>query len=888
MHTQQPPRIIALITPHLGGVFNGTIIASAYRQARQHGARLIVLQELPEAVHRLRLAYDLVEGWLVLSKLNGVEQIAMTGVPVVTISGIAAGLPAVLPDNLSAAQESVEHLIGHGHRRIAFIGRMANLDMAQRFVGYKAALAAHNIPFDPRLVVDLEDANEASGAAAIEQLLAAGQPFSALVAGNDLNAIGAMASLRAAGRSVPEDVAVVGFDDIDLAQAATPPLTTVHQNYAALATLAVDRLFSQIADPARPPDVTYAPTALLLRRSCGCHRSRGVPLADAEAILADPNWTAALMRQLVRIICYPFAPDPGLTPARIWPGLTTLVTAIERAIAGQELPAEAAIDKAWSEAMAVTAKLDPLHAAVNLLEEVATARAWAASPGLNIGLNRALQLIRGELARTLMANQAEGARQLDAILYTNNEVSTTTLNDTSSGTPELTWLRHVGASWGTLGLWTDPAQPTELVLASQYVRGGNGGAALGQRIAPSWFPPFAQAALDPVGDAGPQIITLITLRSATHDWGILAIAGLVDTSVTWNNDPFAMWARMLSAALERAALFKDLAAQQQGLLQIFQRERILTATLRASEERYALAAAATNDGLWDWDLRTDKVYYSPRWTALLGYEEHEIGETTHGWFRLIHPDDLTALQSAIAHHHAGRSSHFEADQRMLHRDGEYRWMLCRGTTVYDERGAPQRIAGSISDVSQRKRFEEQLRHSALHDALTALPNRVLLLDRLAQVIQHSRRAPEHQFALLFLDLDRFKAINDSLGHLIGDLLLIGIAQRLRAIVRAGDTVARLGGDEFVILLDGIADSLNATTLAERIQEALRQPFELNGHKLIASSSIGILIGSSAYEQPEELLRDADAAMYRAKALGRGRNEIFASPLHQDAPQRPTT
>ncbi|HEU4327311.1 MAG TPA: EAL domain-containing protein, partial [Roseiflexaceae bacterium] len=184
-----------------------------------------------------------------------------------------------------------------------------------------------------------------------------------------------------------------------------------------------------------------------------------------------------------------------------------------------------------------------------------------------------------------------------------------------------------------------------------------------------------------------------------------------------------------------------------------------------------------------------------------------------------------------------------------------------------------------------ERMVHQLRHGALHDTLTGLPNRSLLLDRLDHAIQRNRCAPGHRFALLFLDLDRFKTINDSLGHLMGDRLLVGIAQRLQAIVRSCDTVARLGGDEFVILLENITSEHDPEVTVQRIEEALREPFNLNGHEIFASASIGISLDAEHYEHSEELLRDADTAMYRAKALGRGRHQVFSQPLHAEARAR---
>jgi diguanylate cyclase (GGDEF)-like protein len=185
----------------------------------------------------------------------------------------------------------------------------------------------------------------------------------------------------------------------------------------------------------------------------------------------------------------------------------------------------------------------------------------------------------------------------------------------------------------------------------------------------------------------------------------------------------------------------------------------------------------------------------------------------------------------------------------------------------------------IRNNEERKAAEEQLHHNALHDALTGLPNRSLFRSRLDLCVRQARRKGEHRFAVLFLDLDRFKVVNDSLGHLVGDRLLTEIARRLTGCVREIDTVARLGGDEFAVLLDEVADVSDATRVAERIQEALRSPAQVDGYELFSSASIGIAFSSTGYTAPEEILRDADIAMYRAKALGRARYELFDEGMH---------
>ncbi len=295
--------------------------------------------------------------------------------------------------------------------------------------------------------------------------------------------------------------------------------------------------------------------------------------------------------------------------------------------------------------------------------------------------------------------------------------------------------------------------------------------------------------------------------------------------------------------------------------------------LRVSEERYALAARGANDGLWDWDLVRNKTYFSPRWKSMLGWEEHEIGDSPEEWFGRIHPDDVDRVRADIQAHLEEQTPHYEDEYRMLHRDGNYLWMLGRGIAVRDSSGKAYRMAGSQTDITRGK----------VVDVLTGLPNRVLFMDRLSRSFERARRRKDKTFALIFLDLDSFKLINDSLGHLIGDQLLVAIASRLEATVRSTDsvarfgrnhTIARLGGDEFTILLEDISSALDVTRVAERISAELSTPYAIGGQELFPTASIGIALYNPSYHGPEEMLRDADIAMYSAKALGKGRYEIF--------------
>src|SRR5881398_1155273 len=299
--------------------------------------------------------------------------------------------------------------------------------------------------------------------------------------------------------------------------------------------------------------------------------------------------------------------------------------------------------------------------------------------------------------------------------------------------------------------------------------------------------------------------------------------------------------------------------------------------LRESEERYALAAQGANDGLWDWNVLTNFVHYSLRWKAMLGYQEGEIGDRPEEWFDRIHDADRERVKQEIAAHQKGLTPHFESEHRMLHKDGSFRWMLSRGLAVFDDSGKTLRMAGSQTDITERK----------VSDPLTGLPNRLLFIDRLGRLIKHAKRRKDILFAVLFLDLDGFKMINDSMGHLIGDQLLLGVANRLEKCLRSTDTVARLGesftvarlgGDEFTVLLDDLKDPNDAKRAAERLMKALTAPFVLGGKEVFTSVSIGIALSNPAYEQPEDILRDADTAMYRAKSLGKARFEVFDADM----------
>jgi len=300
--------------------------------------------------------------------------------------------------------------------------------------------------------------------------------------------------------------------------------------------------------------------------------------------------------------------------------------------------------------------------------------------------------------------------------------------------------------------------------------------------------------------------------------------------------------------------------------------------LHESEERYALATHGSNDGLWDWNLKTNEIYFSPRWKAMLGCEEREIGNNPDEWFSRLHPDDLEWVGKEITLHLQGLILHFESEHRMRHKDGTYRWMLSRGLVVRDADGQVYRMAGSQTDITECKLAEARLLHDAFYDRLTDLPNQAVFTDRLGRVIVRAKQREGYVFAVLFLDLDDFKAVNENFGHTVGDQLLITLGRRLKMCLRSGDTATHLGEDKFAILLDDVKTPFNATRVADRIQQALKVPFNLGGREMFITSSIGIVLSMTGYTRPEEILRDAETAMRRAKRLGKARYEIFDTTM----------
>jgi diguanylate cyclase (GGDEF)-like protein len=250
------------------------------------------------------------------------------------------------------------------------------------------------------------------------------------------------------------------------------------------------------------------------------------------------------------------------------------------------------------------------------------------------------------------------------------------------------------------------------------------------------------------------------------------------------------------------------------------------------------------------------------------------------WFDRVHDDDCVELKAALRAHLAGKAEHFQHVHRVRHEDGTYRRFLCRGVAVRGADGRSLRIAGSLTNTTERAIAPEPTQSGGFLDPLTGLGNRAVFVEGLGRRLEEFKQRRSHSpFAALYLDLDRFKVVNDNLGHLVGDELLAAVSRRLESCLRPGDALARLGGDEFAILLNELGDANQANAIAFRIQEALSAPFSIGGREVFTSVSIGIACGRAQYNNPDEIMRDADTAMYHAKSRGKARHELFDADMH---------
>lgn len=860
------PPVIGFVAPNVHGYFFGSILTGVIDAASVHGARVVAIQThdagllaFEGATFTAEVSWDHLDAMVVFPSALGASYLrdfAATGKPVVTVYEAPEDLqcPTVVPDNDQGIDAALDHLVEHGHTTIAFVGRdPANADDAIRHDAYRRHMLARGLePTEPVLVPWRLDETY-DGTVAVAALRARGPLPSAVVACTDATAMAVVEALAADGVVVPDDVAVVGFDDIPEAAEHHPPLSTVSQSFTLAGSTACTLALRALRGEAVAPGLHCMPVTFVVRESCGC-RTVTAPGGDASGL-------EGLITPFVQELGTGLYGGQGLTATR-QEGLRVaaqhLLTLFTGTLTASGMMVELAETSA-TDALRHVAGRSPsplgVLAAVRSLakvtaDELAPGDALVAAALDRCAVDvttRALQTQHRTPSRAVVNQHVEMQRR-------HHRVSTALVRRHDRDVRSLTWLNGTEAPFGSLALWNESH---ELRIVGVYPDEGGSG----HRDEPCdvrAFPPLGR-------DLGADDLTLVLpVRFDGNDHGFLALVGPFDVMEEAVFERFNHWAVLLAVALD----------QEHAV------ER-----LRLSEERYALAAEASNDGMWDWNLDTGAVYYSTRWKALLGFREDEIGPTSDEWVSRIHPADRSAVDRALAHHLDGRDASLEVEYRVRTADGTYRWVVTTALSVRDGGGDVTRLVGSMTDVTERKMLEEQLRHDAHYDLLTGLPNRALFLERLNQAVLRARRHPDQKFAVVFLDLDGFKVVNDSLGHQVGDELLVQVARRLSSEVRVTDTVSRFGGDEFALLIEDVQDVAELPDVVRRLLSVMSVPVALDEETRTVSASAGIAVSASGYDSADEYLRDADTAMYRAKAQGPGAVVLFDTAMHARAMAR---
>lgn len=458
-----------------------------------------------------------------------------------------------------------------------------------------------------------------------------------------------------------------------------------------------------------------------------------------------------------------------------------------------------------------------------------------------------LYLHRGEQRERCMREQYEiGLRLLDRDL---------------PAAQHLDWLGATGVHAAELALWDGEPSLGIARIAGVYDRAGTPNPSLGSLISVRRFPTPELLARS---DAHPEAVTIVVPVAARgHDFGLLAVVSEVDTMSANGRATHNQWAAMLTTALD---------------------QQLLHDRLRRSEERYSLWALATDDGLWDWDLTTGAIYYSGRCMEMLGYDCCSVTGPPSIWLDRVHPDDTERMRRVMRGATTLSRDTYEVEHRVRRGDDSYHRVVLRALPVGPPGERATRLVGSMHDVEARRQLEEQLRHRALYDEVTGLPNRRLFVERLEAAIKRARLGGR-EFAVAFFDLDGFKVVNDTLGHLAGDRLLAEVGERLRRRVGPSDVAARFGGDEFAVLLHDIpgvaAEAVVANLLAD-----ITVPVDIDGESVAVSASVGITTSEIGYATPDDVIRDADLAMYRAKAARPGSIMLFDESLRGDTRQLP--
>lgn len=729
---------VGVLIPFLGGFYYASLLEGVRRAARERGARVVAFQtsglDLFWAAEETTrpLGWNRIDAWLGMTDLAGsahYERIAAARKPLVTVSCRVPGYDtcAVLPDNQGGARQAVAHLVAHGHRRIAFAGSTRQVDVCERYEGYKEGLRAAGMEPDPALFYEAGSARELDGHEVGRRLVSARLPCTAVIAGTDLNAVGIADEVQRAGWRIPADLAVVGFDDVEPAQYAATPIATLRLPFEAVAYRAAELLLRRVIDGETLPETVRLPVTFVGRASCGCS-TFGELWRFTDAKTSREQFEERLREAIAR------AHAQGRGAAVAGDAVQTLATHVGCIVNGEPGLDSPSVRAACWTLLAEKPDAERVERLLSVIEEAASDALANAAPAIGSAARGALRELRFELLRAWRSIEQIRLGYDNASLDANRRIELALVSSGGGSPSSLGWMRWSRTRYAVFGQWRAAIGNCQrrLIDQSVYDRAGATATRPAEEHPPEDIPGSTLCAL--VDEAENDIVSVVPIQGAGANRGLLAVVGPIHHSIVDLTGNLAQWSALLSAALDR-----------------------------------------------------------------------------------------------------------------------------------------EELAASLKD-------------SALHDALTGLPNRTQLLERLDQALVRSR-AGEARCALLLLDLDGFKNVNDGLGHSTGDQLLLKVADRLRDSVRPVDTVARIGGDEFALFLTNLGRDAEASAVAERIHDAFRAPFLVSGHKIFSSASVGITMSSDRYFKAEDFLRDADTAMQRAKAQGRARHQVFQAQMRRQTLDR---
>ncbi|WP_437904966.1 substrate-binding domain-containing protein [Sorangium sp. So ce327] len=576
VHGMRRGMTVGVITPYLDGSFWNPVLTGIHEAARKHGCRMLVMRGTAASLQAPSLAREQVDGWIVVIGVDGIEQLAAARVPLVVVgTHVHKGdCPSVIPDNHSGIRGAVRHLIGHGHRRIAFVGCFHESDVRERFDAYRETLAEAGIPLDPELVIRTDDNWYTGGENAAPQLIALRNACTAAVFGTDKNAIGMMPSLKAAGVRIPEELAIVGFDDVPEAQTSDPPLTTVRQQFEMLGSAACELVVSMLSGETAVPELVLTPNTLIQRISCGCDVVQS--FLDEDAAPGE-HGGGDLDRRMVELLLAPRPLAPDTPPAAVWPGVALVLEAYEAAIEGAAPPPAKALERAYKQAVDISSDMGTLMAIVRLLRRSHERRRERLG-GDAASAQRVESFLDGahlSIARARLSVEAEFVAQLGMLVRSNHDVGLALVSASQEESMSLSWLAKTSATWACLALREDAKT---LVVAGAFSRDGSATPPIGGRHRLEAFPP--EHLLPPAAASGALMMMLLPIRTERRDWGVVALMGPTLRELAGDEGTVGVWASLLAAALERGELVQSLSTKNAELQMAYASERTLSETVR--------------------------------------------------------------------------------------------------------------------------------------------------------------------------------------------------------------------------------------------------------------------------------------------------------------------